>query len=85
MTLQPLNDIFIALRPAMPAGARGAAPSATLTAVYSGRDAFSRRIDGDATLGDLADMLLARGYRYGSTLTYVRIILDTNRLSTRRL
>lgn len=84
MTLQPLNDIFIALRPAMPAGARVAAPSATLTAVYSGRDAFSRRLDGDATFGDLADML-ARGYRYGSTLTYVRIILDAKTLSTRRL
>ena len=67
MPSRSLNDIFLAFRPA---------PSATLTAVYSGRDMVSRKLDRCATLADLADMLPARSRRGSGTLTYVRIVID---------
>lgn len=65
MPVRSLNDIFLGRRPAQPA---------TLTAVYSGRDIVSRRLDGRATVGDLADLLPPPGGRH--TLTYVRIVID---------
>jgi hypothetical protein len=67
MPSRSLNDIFLALRPMQ---------SATLTAVYSGRDMISRKLDRFATLADLADMLPARSRRSSGTLTYVRVVID---------
>ncbi len=67
MPSRSLNDIFLAFRPVR---------SATLTAVYSGRDMISRKLDRFATLADLADMLPVRSRRSSGTLTYVRVVID---------
>lgn len=75
MSVHPSNDIFLVPRSALPARARAATPDMALTAVYSGRDTVSRRLDPHATLADLAAMLPGYDTDHGGVLTYVRVVI----------
>lgn len=75
MSLHPSNDIFLVPHSALPGRIKAAAPDIALTAVYSGRDIVSRRLDAHATLGDLAAMLPADDGIQGGVLTYVRVVI----------